>query len=92
MYGLDVHNGAALVIARRAYGFIEKVPKIYKKMFKPVHIINKKGELELEKIDLKSEFTAWPHITKRISWLLRKDNNPAFFIKNRKEIIKLVNI
>ncbi len=27
-YGLDVHNGAALVIARRSYGLKENVPKL----------------------------------------------------------------
>lgn len=91
MHGLDVHNGAAMVIARRGYGFIEKVPKIYKSMFIPIHMVNKKGELELEEIDLKSEFSAWPHITKRINWLLRKDNTPSFYIQNRKELMKLIN-
>lgn len=26
-YGMDIHNGAAMVIARRAYGFRERIPK-----------------------------------------------------------------
>lgn len=89
-YGMYVHNGAAMVIARRAYGFIEKVPSIYKNMFKDVIKLNSENSLSIEKTKVYDEFSKWNHISKRFYELLRRDNVPRFFIENRKNIVELI--
>lgn len=89
-YGMYVHNGAAMVIARRAYGFGENVPKEFKKMFIPVHIVVK-NKLKLENIKITDEFSKWSHITKRLNWLLRQDNYPRFILENRKNIVSFIS-
>lgn len=44
-YGMVVHNGASMVIARRSYKFKERVPKILKdKLVKDLDKFNKKNE------------------------------------------------
>ena len=86
-YGMYVHNGAAMVIARRAYGYIEKVPKTFKKLFEPIHIIEK-DKLITEKIEIYDEFSIWKHVSKRMHSVLRKNNHPRFFLENRKNITK----
>lgn len=91
-YGMDVHNGAAMVIARRAYGYTEKASKLYKKLFNPIKTISSKGKITEEVINCKDEFTTWAHINKRIKWILQKENNPRFFIENHKYIIDFINI
>ena len=88
-YGMYVHNGAAMVIARRAYGFQEKAPKILKNLFSPLPIIIN-NKVKLEKIKITDDFSKWSHISKRISWLLRKDNNPRFVLENRKNIMSFI--
>lgn len=44
-YGMEVHNGAAMIIGRRSYEFKEKIPKILKdKLITDIDKINKKNE------------------------------------------------
>ncbi|HKM02212.1 MAG TPA: IS200/IS605 family accessory protein TnpB-related protein [Sedimentibacter sp.] len=44
-YGMDVHNGAAMVIGRRSYRLKEKVPKLLKnKLIDNIEEFNKKNE------------------------------------------------
>ena len=76
-YGMDIHNGAAMVIARRSYGFKEKVPKILKELLiKEKTIFNKYNE-----------WKRWQIINENIK---RKEvNKPDFWIVNRKEILGL---
>jgi len=84
-FGLDVHNGAAMVIARRSYGFKEKIPRLYKKLYKPLPVI-KKGELTYENISYSNEWANWANVSKIMKMVLGKDCYPRFFIENRKDI------
>lgn len=80
-YGIDVHNGSALVIARRSYGFKEKVPKILKNKF----------VLNIDNFNKKSEWGKWSFINKRILKLTGKvGENPRFWIDHRKEILSII--
>ena len=88
-YGMDVHNGAAMVIARRSYGFKEKVPKLYKGFFKPIPIIED-GKLTYSKINYSNEWSNWANVSARIKMILQKDCNPQFVIKNRKNIRDMI--
>ena len=88
-YGMDVHNGAAMVIARRSYGFKEKIPKLYKSLFKPIPII-KKDELTYEYSDYSNEWGNWSNVSKKIKMILQKDCYPRFFIENRKDIKDMI--
>ncbi|MBZ9614846.1 transposase [Clostridium estertheticum] len=63
-YGMDVHNGAAMVIARRSYGFKEKVPKLYKGFFKPIPII-KDGKLTYTNTTYSNEWSNWYNVSAR---------------------------
>lgn len=55
-YGMVVHNGASMVIARRSYNFKERVPEILKdKIVK-----------ELDKFNKKNQWTKWNEINKDI--------------------------
>ena len=78
-YGMAVHNGAAMVIARRSYGFKEKVPKLLK------------DKLIFDKVtfDKKNEWARWIIIDK----ILNKKgvNNPGLWLKQRKQILGLAN-
>lgn len=79
-YGMCVHNGAAMVIARRSYGYKEKVPKLLKDRL----IIDK------EEFDKKNEWSKWSIINNLIK---RKGGNiPGLWIENRKQILGLVNL
>jgi IS605 OrfB family transposase len=88
-FGMDVHNGAAMVIARRSYGYKEKVPKLYRNIFKPLPII-KKEELIYENINYSNEWSNWSNVSKRMKLILQKDCYPRFFIENRKDIKDMI--
>ncbi|MHC1682402.1 MAG: IS200/IS605 family accessory protein TnpB-related protein [Clostridiaceae bacterium] len=75
-YGMDVHNGAAMVIARRSYGFKEKVPKVYRSFFISACYSN--------------QWSNWSNVSKRIREILRENNYPRFFIENRKNIKDMI--
>jgi len=55
-YGMGVHNGAAMVIARRNYNFKEKVPKDLKERLVE----------DLDKFNNKNEWSKWNKISKSI--------------------------
>ena len=77
-YGMDVHNGAAMVIARRSYKYKEKVPKILKeKLIEDEALFNKKNE-----------WSKWSYINKIIK--RKVGENPGLWLKNRKIILGLV--
>lgn len=78
-YGMVVHNGASMVIARRSYGFNEKVPKILKDRF----IFDK------EAFNKKNEWSRWTIINKIIN--KKGVNNPDLWLKQRKQILGLVS-
>ena len=76
-YGIAVHNGAAMVIARRSYGFKEKVPKVLKDIFvKEKHVFDKQNE-----------WKRWMIINENIK--KKEVNKPDLWIVNRKEILGL---
>jgi len=75
-YGLYVHNAAAMVIARRAYGYKERVPIILKDKF-----VKYKNSFEE-----KSEWAQWAIINKQ----LKEKGGTGFWIRNRKQILGLV--
>ena len=74
-YGMDVHNGAAMVIARRSYGFKEKVPKILKDTFVK----------DKDIFDKQNEWKRWHIINKKIKE--KEVKTPGFWIVNRKDIL-----
>ncbi|MGH4137937.1 hypothetical protein [Clostridium sp.] len=88
-FGMDVHNGAAMVIARRSYRFKGKVPKLYGNLFKPIPTI-KKGKLIYENINYSNEWSNWSNVSKRMKMILQKDCYPRFFIGNRKNIKDMI--
>ena len=79
-YGMDVHNGAAFVIARRSYGFKEPVPKLLRdrlvknpKLFEP-----------------SNEWGQWSTINRQITQLFKKRkevNTPGLWLVHRKELL-----
>lgn len=73
-YGMAVHNGASMVIAR-SYKFKEKIPKILKE---------KMGN-DLEKFDKKSEWSKWNEINKSIRG--RVGENSALWLIIRRKIL-----
>jgi hypothetical protein len=75
-YGLDIHNAAAMVIARRAYEFKEKVPKILKDK-----LIQYKS-----KFNKKTELAQWAIINN----ILKKKGGTGFWIRNRKQELGLI--
>ena len=75
-YGMNVHNAAAMVIARRAYGYKEHVPIILKDKF--VKYKNSFKE--------KSEWAQWAIINKQI----KEKGDTGFWIRDRKQILGLV--
>lgn len=78
-YGMAVHNGAAMVIARRSYGFKEKIPKILKD--KLIH--------DKEELNRKNEWGKWSTINKIIK--RKVGENPDLWLKERKRILGLVS-
>ncbi|MBC2396255.1 IS605 OrfB family transposase [Clostridium tetanomorphum] len=78
-YGMVVHNGASMVIARRSYKFKERVPKILKdKLVK-----------DLDKFNKKNEWSKWNEINKDIK--RKVGENPDLWLVNRKRILGLVS-
>ena len=81
-YGLDVHNGAALVIARRSYGLKERVPKLIQDK-----LVLKKN---LTKFKQTREWGRWSTITRQITKLFKKRkevNTPGLWLVRRKELL-----
>ena len=78
-YGMAVHNGAAMVIARRSYGFKEKVPKLLKD----------KLIFDKDTFNKKNEWAKWAIINK----IITKEgvSNPGLWQNKRKQILGLVN-
>lgn len=78
-YGMDVHNGAAMVIARRSYGYKEKIPKLLRDIF-----IKEKDAFIKQ-----NEWKRWAIINKNIDKSIegKEVNKPDFWIDNRKEIL-----
>lgn len=76
-YGMVVHNGAAMVIARRSYKLKEKVPKL----LKDVLIADKTA------FDKKNEWSRWNTVNN----ILKKKGvkKPDFWLANRKEMLML---
>lgn len=81
-YGLDVHNGAALVIARRSYGLKEGVPKLLQDKLVP-----KKKLTDFKKMNAWGQ---WSLISKQVSKLFKKRkevNTPGLWLARRKELL-----
>lgn len=78
-YGMVVHNGAAMVIARRSYKLKERVPKILKDK-----LVN-----DLYKFNKKNEWSKWNEINKNIKG--KVGENPDLWLVNRKKILGLVS-
>jgi len=81
-YGFDVHNGAALVIARRSYGFKETVPKLLEDTLVP-----RKKRITFRKMN---EWSQWSEISKQVGKLFKKRkevNTPGLWLVRRKELL-----
>jgi IS605 OrfB family transposase len=74
-YRMDVHNGAAMVIARRSYMFKEKIPKDLKE----------KLVKDIDKFDNKNEWSKWNEINKNIKG--KVGEKPALWLIMRKKIL-----
>lgn len=82
-YGLDVHNGAALVIARRSYGLKETVPKLLRDKLVP--------KKTLTAFNKKNEWSQWSEISKQVNKLFIKGkevNTPGLWLERRKELLR----
>ena len=78
-YGMDVHNGAAMVIGRRSYRLKEKVPKILRnKLIENIKEFNKKNE-----------WSKWSIINNIIKG--KVGEKPGLWIENRKQTLKLAS-
>jgi len=79
-YGLNVHNGAALVIARRSYGLKEHVPKLLRdKLVKKSKLFNKANE-----------WSQWSEISQQVNKLFKKGkevNTPGLWLVRRKLLL-----
>ena len=75
-YGLDVHNGAAMVIGRRSYGFKEKVPKLLKEVLVK----------NLNEFNKKNEWSRWNEISRNIKG--KVGENPGLWLTHRKKLLK----
>ncbi|MDD4686417.1 MAG: IS200/IS605 family accessory protein TnpB-related protein [Clostridia bacterium] len=78
-YGMDVHNGAAMVIGRRSYRLKEKVPKLLK---------NKLID-NIEEFNKKNEWSKWSKINNIIK--RKVGEKPDSWIKNRKQTLGLAS-
>lgn len=81
-YGLDVHNGAALVIARRSYGLREPIPKLLRDKLIP--------EKKLNAFYQANAWSQWSEITKQVNKLFkqRKEvNTPGLWLVRRKLLL-----
>ncbi|ABZ83387.1 transposase, is605 family, orfb, putative [Heliomicrobium modesticaldum Ice1] len=81
-YGLDVHHGAALVIARRAYGMKEKVPRLLREKLLPTKSPS-------------TEWKRWAMIHQRsekeAKIITKGSVTPEFWRSHRKEILGLTS-
>ena len=82
-YGLNTHNGAAMAIARRAYGFREKIPK-------PL-----RGKLieDADGFNAKTEWGKWAAVDKTIKKTLnnyKQKGGTGFWQRDRKTILRAV--
>ena len=78
-YGLDVHNGAAMVIARRAYGYRERIPKLLEdKLITSLPVLNRK-----------SEWGKWSVIHKEIQKRTKKEGGTGFWQRDRKNLLSV---
>ena len=74
-YGMEVHNGAAMVIARRSYGFKEKLPKLLKdQLIDDTDTFNKKNE-----------WAKWTIINKILK--RKAGEKPDLWLQQRKQIL-----
>lgn len=78
-YGLNVHNSAALVIARRAFGYNDKVPAILKQKLLT--------EEEIIEFNTKNNWKQWGIISKKIEQ--RGCTTSSSWQRNRKYILGL---
>ncbi len=81
-YGLAVHNGAALVIARRSYGLKEAVPKLLQDK-----LILEKKLVAFKKMNAWGQ---WSEISKQVTKLFKKRkevNTPGLWLVRRKELL-----
>lgn len=74
-YGMEVHNGAAMVIGRRSYEFKEKIPKILKD----------KLIQDIDKFNKTNEWARWSQINKIIK--IKVGEKPGLWIEERKNIL-----
>jgi IS605 OrfB family transposase len=74
-YGMEVHNGAAMVIGRRSYELKEKIPKILKD----------KLIQDIDKFNKKNEWARWSEINKVIK--RKVGEKPGLWIEQRKDIL-----
>jgi len=79
-YEMGVHNGAAMVIARRSYSLKEKVPKDLKE-----RIIE-----DLDKFNNKNEWSKWSEINKNIK--RKVGEKPALWLNNRKKYLEELSL
>ncbi len=78
-YKMNIHNSAAMVIGRRSYRYIEKIPKILKeKLIK-----------DKETFNTKTEWGRWSEINKIIKG--KAGEKPGLWLKERKQILGLIN-
>lgn len=89
-FGMDIHNGAGMVIARRAYGYKERVPK---------HLVKRCiRESDYDKFYKKSEYARYGQIDSVIKKVVEKNdsidkkikNKPNGYIQYRKQFLNLV--
>ena len=80
-YGMAVHNGAAMVIARRSYKIEETVPNILKESFTDAKVQSK--------FNLYHEWKKWSTIHKNIIKIRKEVKTPDYWLENRKEILGL---
>lgn len=81
-YGMDVHNGAALVIARRSYGLKETVPKLLRDKLVP--------KKKLSTFNQTNEWGQWSEISRQVDKLFKKRkevNTPGLWLVRRKELL-----
>jgi IS605 OrfB family transposase len=83
-YNLNIHNAAALVIGRRAYGIREKIPKAIRNRF----LYNIDSEKSFNK---KNEWGQWGEISGKIKAELNKNYKNSRkgkgFVVNRKKLL-----
>ncbi|KYH34193.1 hypothetical protein CLTEP_18460 [Clostridium tepidiprofundi DSM 19306] len=78
-YGMVVHNGAGMVIARRSYGFKERVPKI---------LVDKFID-DIEEFNTYNEWKKWTVINKNIKG--KVGVKPDLWLINRKKLLGIAS-